>query len=274
MIHMHDWSLTVVPASMSTNAVDLSLRQHLRIEQFRHRVSQALGSNVSGTFALPSRERMSLYRLLDASLIEIERDVSGSSSTIDWYFAAARLHLQAFYLLDDSSTEGYNERILTLFQTACNFIELSQELDSSNGGDGTLFAYLPFFSYQVFVCAAFVVLKILDNGFFRTMADADGGRKLMDSAIVRLRAISVVNNDLPARLGDVIGFFCALPDQGALGGETADDLRLREVKNRLSMSVVYDSLWIWRKQFRTGDSATQGERPQTLEDEYLAALCW
>lgn len=278
MIHMHDWSLSGIMESTSSTAVDLTLRQHLRIEQFRHRVSQSLGTNVLCSPDLLSSDRLSLYRLFNVSLVELESEILGPSAAISWYLSAARLHLQAFYLLDDASGEGYDERILTLFNTACTLIGLSQELNSndSNGPVGsesehTFFAYCPFFCYQVFVCAAFVILKILDNGFFRPLIDADAGRKLLDSAIVWLRVMSVVNNDLPARLGDVIGFFCTLPEQGVLGGSSREDLRLREVKNRLSMSVVYDSLWIWRKQFRTTnteeDATTRSERPQPLVED-------
>jgi transcriptional regulatory protein LEU3 len=269
MIQMHDWSLTVVPDAMSSSSVDISLRLHLRIEQFRHRVSQALGSNVSDISTASSRERLSLYRLLNASLMELEREILGSSTIMNWYLSAARLHLQAFYLLDDGFSEGYSDRVLTLYQTACSIIELCQDINSSGTANvDAFFHFCPFFCYQVFVCAAFVVLKIVTNGFFRTLVDSDAGRRLLDSAIVHLRTISVVNNDLPARLGDVIGFFCTLPDQGAIGGATIGDLRLREVKNRLSMSVVYDSLWIWRKHFRIDNNGGNANTQPLPQDEF------
>jgi transcriptional regulatory protein LEU3 len=105
------------------------------------------------------------------------------------------------------------------------------------------------------------------NDFFRSLLDEDAGKKLLESTIVALRKISVVNNDLPARLGDVIGFFCTLPDPSVIGGAIADDLRLNQVKNRLSMSVVYDSLWIWRKHFQIEDG-TRSDKPQDSEDKY------
>lgn len=108
----------------------------------------------------------------------------------------------------------------------------------------------------MFVCVAFVILKILMNGFFRSILDNDLGMKLLEAAIAALRKISVVNNDLPARLGDVIGFFCALKDPTVIGGAGIKDLRLRQVKNRLSMSVVYDCLWTWRRHFQTEENKT------------------
>lgn len=92
------------------------------------------------------------------------------------------------------------------------------------------------------------------NGFFQSILDVGSGTKLLEAAIAALRKVSVANNDLPARLGDVIGFFCALPDPTVIGGATIDDLRLKQVKSRLSMSVVYDCLWTWRKHFQTEEN--------------------
>lgn len=174
-----------------------------------------------------------------------------SLGIISWYLAAARLHLHAFYLFDDAALDGYKDRIITLYNTAHSIIELSLELHRE---DTRFFEFCPFFCYQVFVSAAFVVLKILVNGFFGSLLDRVSGMKLLDAAIVALRKLSVVNNDLPARLGDVVGFFCALPDATVIGGSTVHDLKLQHVQNRLSVSVVYDSLWVWRKHFHTEDT--------------------
>lgn len=110
------------------------------------------------------------------------------------------------------------------------------------------------------------MLKILMNGYFRTLLDVDSGMKLIESAIDALRNISVVNNDLPARLGDVIAFFCALPDHTTLGGVSADDVRLVQVQNRLSMSVVYDCLWTWRRHFQPPEGENRGEEVQAQDE--------
>lgn len=93
------------------------------------------------------------------------------------------------------------------------------------------------------------------NDFFRSLLEGGegAGTRIVEASIAALRRVSVVNNDLPARLGDVLGFFSAAPrppaSMSAVWGATADDLRLRRVKNRLSMSVVYDCLWTWRSYF-------------------------
>lgn len=142
-----------------------------------------------------------------------------------------------------------------MYMTACSLVEHSLHLDGQPAG---FFEHCPFFCYQVFVCASVMILKVLSNGFFRALLDVEAGTKLIEAAIGALRKMSVVNNDLPARLGDVIGFFCALPDMTAIGGVTVEDVQLKQVTNRLSMSVVYDCLWTWRKYFATMEREEQG----------------
>ncbi|EHK20948.1 uncharacterized protein TRIVIDRAFT_133240, partial [Trichoderma virens Gv29-8] len=260
-IQMHDWSLTVAPESTMSSAHDVALRWHLRIEQFRYRVSQALTSNALDPAGFMSaRERLSLYRLLNASLVDLEREAinmtrngfaplkpanyaNDSAATTRYYLAAARLHLHSFYLFDESNVDGYSDRIVVLYQTAYSLIEQCLEMDNQESG---FFLYCPFFCYQVFVSAAFIILKVMMNGYFEKLLDVEAGKRLLDAAISSLRKMSVANNDLPGRLSDVIGFFCTLPDPRVISGDSIDDLRLR-VRNRLSMSIVYDSLWEWRK---------------------------
>jgi hypothetical protein len=78
------------------------------------------------------------------------------------------------------------------------------------------------------------------NGYFRSIIDVSAGTRILEAAIAALRKISVVNNDLPARIGDVIGFFCALPDTTVVGGVTIGDLRLitaSKEKNEYEWSV-------------------------------------
>ncbi|KAL7816086.1 hypothetical protein V8C44DRAFT_348310 [Trichoderma aethiopicum] len=266
-IQMHDWSLTVAPESMASPH-DISLKWHLRIEQFRYRVSQALTSNALDPAGFMSaRERLSLYRLLNASLVDLEREAINMTPITRYYLAAARLHLHSFYLFDDSSVDGYSDRIVALYYTAYSLIEQCLEMDNQESG---FFHYCPFFCYQVFVSAAFIILKVMMNGYFEQLLDVEAGKRLLDAAISSLRKMSVANNDLPGRLSDVIGFFCTLPDPRVISGESIDDLRLR-VRNRLSMSIVYDSLWEWRKHFQSDDGG-RIEGSEETQDKLTIAI--
>jgi transcriptional regulatory protein LEU3 len=196
----------------------------------------------------------------------MKRSADRQLALITWSLEAAALHLYAFYLLDDASLPGYNERLVALYASASSLITRTitlndQRLDFLN--------YSPFFCYQALLCAAFCVLKISCNTFFCEIVDAATGTHLLESTMVALRSMSIVNNDLPARLGDVIGFFCTLADHAAIGGHVADDLQLRQTRNRLSMSVVYDCLWTWRKSFHASKANQSGSNAtnQDIEDK-------
>lgn len=248
----------------STDKACLSVR--LRIEEFRLRVSSSLSCDSS---VAEPRERLSHYRLLNSDLRNLESQLEADTQSFSWYLCAARLHLHAFYLFDDASSAGYNGRIMELHQTAKSLIGLTLELDKA---DSRFLSYCPFFCCQVFVCAAFVVLKIATNSFFRTILDIDESSQLLERSITALRRMSVVNNDIPARLGDVLAFFCALPDPATVGGHSVEDLRLKQVNTRLSMSVVHDFLRTWRNHFRKqndeasirGDGASMGDKCRPL----------
>lgn len=177
------------------------------------------------------------------------------------YLSTARLHLHAFYLFDEPAIDGYKDRIVTLYQTARSLIQQSLDLDKD---EKTLFKHCPFFYSQAFVCASFIVLRILNSGY-QSLLDVNDGNVLLNSAISALRKMSVANNDLPARLSDVIGFFCSLSDHRPMSGQTTDGLQLR-VRNRLSMSVVYDSLREWRRYFQTDQGLNN--RRINVDDKY------
>lgn len=148
--------------------------------------------------------------------------------------------------MDDPSVDGYTDRVGTLYQSAHDFVAQSLAIDQE--GEVTLH-YWPFFCYQMFVSASCIILRILKNGHFDAAVDVDSGMAFLNSAILALRKMSVANNDLPARLSDVFAFLYSQPGIGGVPGDAPHSLRPR-VLNRLSMSVVYGSLWEWREHFR------------------------
>jgi hypothetical protein len=77
---MNDSSLTTIPITADASALDASMRFHLRVEQFRHRTSQALtATSLSANGVASTRERLALYQLLNDSLAELEREASDLS---------------------------------------------------------------------------------------------------------------------------------------------------------------------------------------------------
>ena len=105
-----------------------------------------------------------------------------------------------------------------------------------------------------------MLLKVLRSAHFSALVDFNSGQRLFNSSISALRKISVSNNDLPGRLSDVLAYLWNHPNPQIIVGEDRDGLQLK-IRSRMSMSIVYDSLWLWRDQFlvngtTTGNAAT------------------
>ncbi|KMU80167.1 hypothetical protein CISG_08275 [Coccidioides immitis RMSCC 3703] len=86
----------------------------------------------------------------------------------------------------------------------------------------------------------------------------DYTKSLFNRTIWALRSMSVSNNDLPERLAEVLAQMWKMgslpaPQQSSNKGsgqsEKDDTLRLK-VRCRMSMSLVYDSVWRWREDFQ------------------------
>ena len=115
--------------------------------------------------------------------------------------------------------------------------------------------YCPFFCYETFLCASFLLLKIIKNNYFSSIIDADAGKKLVNFSVAAMRRLSVANNDLPGRLSDVLAYLWTHPNPTVIGDSGADGLQLK-VRSRMSMSIVYDSLWRWREQFKAEEDSS------------------
>jgi len=134
---------------------------------------------------------------------------------------------------------------------------------------GVLIAdYAPNYILQMIVAAGFTLLKLL-NSFFANNVDLEYGKALFSRCIWQIRSISVANNDLPSRLAEVLaqlwksgGGGSKLPQQS--NDVTDSSLRLK-VRCRMSMSLVYDSVWRWREEF-------QAKGRGNLECEYIHTL--
>ena len=106
---------------------------------------------------------------------------------------------------------------------------------------------------QMIIAAGFSLLKLL-NSFFANQVDLEYGVTLFKRAIWMIRTISVSTNDLPSRLAEVLA---QLWSNGGAGSkipkrinEVTDSSLQLKVRCRMSMSLVYDSVWRWREEFQ------------------------
>lgn len=131
------------------------------------------------------------------------------------------------------------------------------------------------------IAAGFTLLKLL-NSFFAHHVNLAYGKELFTNAIRAIRTISVATNDLPSRLAEVLAQLWRGGGSGTkteYGESTGMDNSLQlKVRCRMSMSLVYDSVWRWREEFQAkGRGNLESERPATSDgfvtDKLISSRC-
>lgn len=169
------------------------------------------------------------------------------------HLRAAGLHLRLSAFFDSSTAKDYQRDLLSLYFATTSFLKCALALDTS---DGNVLSFASNYVLQMMIAGGFALLKLL-NSFFASHIDLDAGKALFHQTIWAIRKISVMTNDLPSRLAEVLaqlwrgnGEGVARTNRdGVVEGETDGSLQLK-VRCRMSMSLVYDSVWRWREEFQ------------------------
>lgn len=168
------------------------------------------------------------------------------------YLRAAGLHLRLSAFFDSPTSRDYHVDLLALWVSTVSFLECAFNLELTAGG---VLVYATNYILQMIIAAGFTLLKLL-NSFFANQIDLVYGRRLFNRTIWAIRSISVTANDLPSRLAEVLAQLWRGGGAGAglkvsRTENNADDNSLQlKVKCRMSMSLVYDSVWRWREEFQ------------------------
>lgn len=158
------------------------------------------------------------------------------------------------------TAKHYREDLLALYLATTSFLESALNLETSVG---PVLSNSPNYVFQMVLAAGFTLLKLC-NSFFSSHIDMDYAKALFTRTIWAIRTISVMSNDLADRMAEVLaqmwrtsmGSRRVKADPNA---EMSDELQLK-VKCRMSMSLVYDSVWRWREEFQTkGGRSLEGE---------------
>lgn len=231
--------------SSSPQNLNPNLSLHLRISTFVTTVSHTMSSHSSGL--LPTASRLPLYTHFTTQLSTLEPTISPIPNIYRSYLNAARLHLDAFVLFDDPFSPSYSSRVLGLYFTATSLLRhalgrLLWDPESRNPSP----MHCPLFLQKAFICAAFVLLRILKCGYFSAFVDAEGGGKLLLEAVEALKLVSITGNDRPAQMAHVLAALWQDQTIRLGSGTGIEGLRLGD-HSRGSMSVVFDTLAHWRE---------------------------
>jgi hypothetical protein len=171
------------------------------------------------------------------------------------YLRAANLHLRLSAFFDNPTAKDYRHGLFTLYIATTSFLEVALNFKTSVGPALT---YTPYYIYQMTLAAGFTLLKLC-KGLFSAHIDMDYTKSLLNKTIWAIRNISVASNDLPERLAEVLAQMWRMGAPAQRNTVTTDpssnnsdvDYSLQlKVRCRMSMSLVYDSVWRWREDFQ------------------------
>lgn len=126
---------------------------------------------------------------------------------------------------------------------------------------GPVLSYTPYYIYQMLVAGGCTLLKLCKS-FFAAHIDMEYAKSLFNRTIWAIRGVSVTTNDLPERLAEVLAQMWRLgggpsPKPPTDNADVDDSLMLK-VRCRMSMSLLYDSVWRWREDARTKGRNIEG----------------
>jgi len=271
---LYDWTLAIRPGDNGPFTLSPELEARLQIERFCDKVSKEMYSNASDPRGVAGDElRAMLTRVYRREYGELQASILSRqdlSPMVNLHLKAAGLHLRLSAFFDSSTTVGYMDDLMGLWRAATTFLDFVFDLDSNDNnicGPGVL-KYATGYILQMIVAACFTLLKLLSS-FFAKEVEFERGRSLFHRTIQGIRSMSIINNDLPWRLAELMVQMWNgarvesrsqqhnLQSMGngsrANGLDTVpgiDDSLQLKVRCRMSMSLVFDSIWRWREEFQ------------------------
>ncbi|KAL8883067.1 MAG: hypothetical protein Q9192_007470 [Flavoplaca navasiana] len=248
---VYDWAL-VPSASNGTNyQLPEEVEIRLSIERFCNKVTRSFYTNKMDPMGLVSDEQRGIMSdFLAHDFEEIESKLRPNTSAITYlYLRAAGLHFRLSAFFDSPESQDYRAHLTSLWQATTSFLGRVFDLDTVGG----LLLHASNYILQMIIAAGFTLLKLL-NSFFADSGKLTHGRDLFLKTIKAIRTISVATNDLPSRLAEVLAQLWKSGGSGLRAGQgqaksLENSLQLK-VRCRMSMSLVYDSVWRWREEFQ------------------------
>jgi hypothetical protein len=229
-----DWTIEQALSPESGAVLSPELTHRFQIEKLVDEATSSLYCNVLDPSGLcPSPSRNNLSNLWDSKLKELETLYNMSNIT-KLQLLGSRLHIQICALFDDQDVQTNLGPLLSVYDLCQKILTLSHTLDKAID----IFSYCSQPLIHIVAATAFTLLTLLSSPFME-FVDQDAGKKIYNSAVIAVRKLSVTNNDLPARLSEVLAQMWRRPEL------RANSIFL-SVRCRMSASVMYSSLWTWR----------------------------
>ncbi|ETN42841.1 uncharacterized protein HMPREF1541_01999 [Cyphellophora europaea CBS 101466] len=271
---IYDWTLGPKPIESNPNyELPAPVLNRLLIEKFVDKVSKHLYMNANDPVGLaPDKDRHTYVSLLSDQLAHLEDDLRKDSSPITKiYLKAAVLHMRLSAFFSPPSLPSYRADLLQLYNATTEFLDACLSLENESSVSlpstythGLSLSYGTNYIFHMMLAAGFSLLKLMHNFLSEHEMDTQGASTLLRRTIWALRSMSAIDNDLAERLAEVLhqvwksGRVRAEPSHN-IGDQSYDDSLQLKVKCRMSMSLVFDSVWRWRKNFHF-----QGGKPSEV----------
>jgi hypothetical protein len=277
---LYDWTLAVRPGEDGPFTLSPELEARLQIERFCDKVSKEMYSNATDPRGVAGDElRALLTRVYRREYNELQVSILSRqdlSPLVNLHLKSAGLHLRLSAFFDSSTTPGYMDDLMGLWRATIAFLDLIFELESQSTETvaGGILRYATNYILQMIFAACFTLLKLLSS-FFAKEVEFERGRTLFHRTIQTIRGMSVINNDLPWRLAELMvqmwngarieqrSQLAQMSGNNGTSHETrtmVDDSLQLKVRCRMSMSLVFDSIWRWREEFQAqGRGSIEGQ---------------
>lgn len=156
------------------------------------------------------------------------------------YIQIVRLQLEVLQLYCDTEAIDQTE-FFRLFRTASTLIMAIKSVDDSTN----ITCYAPSYLTTSTLLAAITVLRMAASPFAHSLAPEvkEEGKSALFVAINLLKRMSLVNNDICALSADFLSAMWA--NQSFFRTRNNSSWCKLRIRNRLSMSVVFDSMLVW-----------------------------
>jgi hypothetical protein len=131
--------------------------------------------------------------------------------------------------------------LLELFRAASGLILAVKELNDTTD----IASYSPMYLSTSFTLAAFTLLRMMKSRFIHSVDESvkQEGKSRLFMAILTLRQISLVNNDVYAKSAEMLSIMWRNP--AFFKSSNPSSFWTLRIRNRLTMSVVFDTVSIW-----------------------------
>ncbi|KAL8911726.1 MAG: hypothetical protein Q9172_007622 [Xanthocarpia lactea] len=260
---VYDWALVTSASSGTNYQLPEEVEVRLCIERFCNKVTRSFYTNKMDPMGLVREEQRGVMSdFLAHDFEEIECKLRPNTS--------AGLHFRLSAFFDSPESQDYYSHLSSLWQSTISFLDCVFALDTPRG----LLPHASNYILQMIIAAGFTLLKLL-NSFFADSVKLAHGRDLFLKTIKAIRTISVATNDLPSRLAEVLAQLWKSGGSGLRDGRGSaksleNSLQLK-VRCRMSMSLVYDSVWRWREEFQAkerGNLETAVKNPTNPDSNF------